>query len=64
MRAAGNRKAGCGVIGRRPIHDHAIDNVIAAKDAADNATEKRCRYAVCIFGRISNSRLRIHVANV
>ena len=64
MRAAGNRKAGCGVIGRRPINDHAINNVIAAKDATDNATKKRCRNSVGVLGRMGNDRLRFHIANI
>ena len=42
------------------VYNHAFDNVIAAKDAADNATEKRRRHAVGILGRISNSRLLVH----
>ena len=46
------------------VYDHAINNVIAAKNAADNATEKRCRNAVLILIRISNSRLRIHIVDV
>ena len=62
--ATGNRKAGCGVIGRCPIHDRTIDNVVAAKDAADNATKKRRRNAVGILGRIRNSRLRVHIVDV
>ena len=57
-------KSRCRVFGRRPINDHAIDNVIATKDAADNATEKRRRNAVGILGRISNSRRRVHIANI
>ena len=62
--ATGNRKAGCGVIGRCPIHDRTIDNVVAAKDAADNATKKRRRNAVGILGGIRNSRLRVHIVDV
>ena len=62
--ATSNRKASCGVIGRRPIHDHAINNVVTAKDAADNATKKRRRNAVGILGRIRNSRLRVHIVDV
>ena len=62
--ATGNRKAGCGVIGRRPIHDRTIDNVVAAKDAADDATKKRRRNAVGILGGIRNSRLRVHIVDV
>ena len=46
------------------VYGHAINNVIAAKNAADNATEKRCRNAVLILIRISNSRLRIHIVDV
>ena len=46
------------------VYDHAIDNVIATKDAADNAAEKRRRDAVRILLRISNSRLRIHIVDV
>ena len=62
--ATGNRKAGCGVIGRCPIHDRTIDNVVTAKDAADNATKKRRWNAVGILGRIRNSRLRVHIVDV
>ena len=62
--ATSNRKPGCRAIGRRPINDHAINNVIAAKNAADNAAEKRRRNTIRILGRISNSRLCIHIANV
>ena len=62
--ATGNRKAGCGVIGRCPIHDRTIDNVVTAKDAADNATKKSRRNAVRILGRIRNSRLRVHIVDV
>ena len=46
------------------VYDHAINNVIAAKNAADNAAEKRRRDAVRILIRISNSRLRIHIVDV
>ena len=46
------------------VYDHAINNVIAAKDAADNAAEKRRRNAVRILLRISNGRLRIHIVDV
>ena len=62
--ATSNRKAGCRAIGRRPIHDHTINNVIAAKDAADNATKERRWDTVGILRRISNSRLRIHIVDV
>ena len=46
------------------VYDHAINNVIAAKNAADNAAEKRRRDAVRILLRISNSRVRIHIVDV
>ncbi len=55
--ATSNRKASCRAIGRRPIHDHTINNVIAAKDAADNATKERRWDTVGILGRISKALL-------
>ena len=56
-------KASCR-IASRPIDGYAIDNVVTAKDTADNATEKRRRNAVGIRSKIINSRFRIHIANI